>query len=341
MLETSAAGGGEAAKPWAFEAGTRAVQAHCERIGAAGPGRARPEPTPASTTSSRGSREQPLVSIVIPTAGQRREVRYEEVVLVEPLRPQHRRDARPTRTTRSSASPTPSTAGRRCSRSCSDDRRRAPAAGRRTTGRSTSRPRSTSAPRAARASTCCCSTTTSRSSTPDWIERMVMYSQHPGDRRRRRPAALGGRPPPARRRPLRERRPARATSTAASPATIAATRNDVRVAQQLPRGHRRLPDDAARDAVRARSAASATELPVNYNDVDYCLEAARRAGSGSSTTRTWSSTTSSPRAARSEVEDWEKDLLRRALAAADRRRPLFQPEPAGRDSQPDLRLPVG
>ena len=33
MLETSAAGGGEAAKPYAFEAGKRAVQAHCERIG--------------------------------------------------------------------------------------------------------------------------------------------------------------------------------------------------------------------------------------------------------------------------------------------------------------------
>ena len=33
MLETSAAGGGEAAKPWAFEAGKRAIQAHCDRIG--------------------------------------------------------------------------------------------------------------------------------------------------------------------------------------------------------------------------------------------------------------------------------------------------------------------
>ena len=33
MLATSAAGGGEAAKPWAFEAGKRAVQAHCDRVG--------------------------------------------------------------------------------------------------------------------------------------------------------------------------------------------------------------------------------------------------------------------------------------------------------------------
>ncbi len=81
-LGTSAAGGGEEAKPWAFEAGTRAVQAHCERIGL----QARVERDeavsgvyhlhPALTT-------QPKVSIVIPTNGQRRQVRYEQVVLVE------------------------------------------------------------------------------------------------------------------------------------------------------------------------------------------------------------------------------------------------------------------
>jgi len=81
MLASSAAGGGEAAKPWAFEAGKRAVQAHCARIGlharverdATDPGVYHLEPQlPA----------QPLVSIVIPTAGTRREVRYEQVVLV-------------------------------------------------------------------------------------------------------------------------------------------------------------------------------------------------------------------------------------------------------------------
>jgi O-antigen biosynthesis protein len=81
MLETSAAGGGEAAKPWAFEAGVRAVQAHCERIGlparverdAADPGvlHLHPELT-----------EQPLVSIVIPTAAGVRDVRFEPTVLV-------------------------------------------------------------------------------------------------------------------------------------------------------------------------------------------------------------------------------------------------------------------
>jgi GT2 family glycosyltransferase len=81
-LATSAAGGGEEAKPWAFEAGTRAVQAHCGRIGLEAevsrdlefPGVYHLEPK---------STEEPLVSIVIPTAGQRREVRYQEVVLVE------------------------------------------------------------------------------------------------------------------------------------------------------------------------------------------------------------------------------------------------------------------
>ena len=83
MLETSAAGGGEAAKPWAFEAGKRAVQAHCDRIGLPGAGRARRRPTPASYHLEPALSEQPLVSIVIPTNGQVREVRFEQVVLVD------------------------------------------------------------------------------------------------------------------------------------------------------------------------------------------------------------------------------------------------------------------
>jgi O-antigen biosynthesis protein len=80
-LETSTAGAGEEAKPWAFEAGTRAVQAHCDRIGL----RAEVE----RDTSAPGVyhlrprlERQPPVSIVIPTNGQTREVRYEQVVLV-------------------------------------------------------------------------------------------------------------------------------------------------------------------------------------------------------------------------------------------------------------------
>jgi GT2 family glycosyltransferase len=82
MLETSAAGGGEAAKPWAFEAGKRAIQAHCERIGF--PARVERDPADAGVYHLEPElSEQPLVSIVIPTNGQRREVRYEDVVLVE------------------------------------------------------------------------------------------------------------------------------------------------------------------------------------------------------------------------------------------------------------------
>lgn len=80
-LETSTAGGGEAAKPWAFEAGTRAIQAHCERIGL--PARAeRDEDWPGVYHLRPELEHQPPVSIVIPTAGQSREVRYEDVVLI-------------------------------------------------------------------------------------------------------------------------------------------------------------------------------------------------------------------------------------------------------------------
>jgi GT2 family glycosyltransferase len=80
-LETSAAGGGESAKPWAFEAGRRAVQAHCERTGVeARVERDREDPGVYHLVPEL-ARER-LVSIVIPTAGQRREVRYEEVTLV-------------------------------------------------------------------------------------------------------------------------------------------------------------------------------------------------------------------------------------------------------------------
>jgi O-antigen biosynthesis protein len=80
-LETSAAGGGEAAKPWAFEAGTRAIQAHCERIGLAAKAE-RDEAFPGVYHLQPRLEREPAVSIVIPTAGQSREVRYEDVVLV-------------------------------------------------------------------------------------------------------------------------------------------------------------------------------------------------------------------------------------------------------------------
>jgi len=81
MLESSAAGGGEAAKPWAFEAGKRAVQAHCERIGL--PAKVERDTVDAGVYHLEPQlAEEPLVSIVIPSAGQWREVRFEQVRLV-------------------------------------------------------------------------------------------------------------------------------------------------------------------------------------------------------------------------------------------------------------------
>lgn len=80
-LATSAAGGGEAAKPWAFEAGKRAVQAHCDRTGV--PARVERDRKDAGVYHLEPELQaQPLVSIVIPTAGQVREIRYQQVVLV-------------------------------------------------------------------------------------------------------------------------------------------------------------------------------------------------------------------------------------------------------------------
>jgi GT2 family glycosyltransferase len=81
-LESSTAGAGEEAKPWAFEAGTRAVQAHCERIGLPATVE-RDLDAPGVYHLQPSLQHEPLVSIVIPTAGGRREVRFEQVVLVE------------------------------------------------------------------------------------------------------------------------------------------------------------------------------------------------------------------------------------------------------------------
>jgi GT2 family glycosyltransferase len=82
MLDDSVAGGGEEAKPWAYEAGTRALQAHCERTGVQARVE-RDEGEPGVFHLRPELKREPLVSIVIPTAGQSREVRYEPVVLVE------------------------------------------------------------------------------------------------------------------------------------------------------------------------------------------------------------------------------------------------------------------
>lgn len=80
MLETSAAGGGEAAKPWAFEAGKRAVQAHCDRIGLPAAVERDPEDPGVLHLEPRLESEPP-VSIVVPTAAQVRDVWFEPVVL--------------------------------------------------------------------------------------------------------------------------------------------------------------------------------------------------------------------------------------------------------------------
>jgi GT2 family glycosyltransferase len=81
-LETSAAGGGEAAKPYAFEAGKRAIQAQCDRLGI--PARAERDSTDPGVYHLRPALEgESPVSVVIPTGGQTREIRYEPVVLVD------------------------------------------------------------------------------------------------------------------------------------------------------------------------------------------------------------------------------------------------------------------
>jgi O-antigen biosynthesis protein len=79
-LATSAAAG-EEVKPWAFEAGKRALQAQCDRIGMAA--RVERDPADAGVYHLEPALEhQPFVSIIIPTRGQVREVRYEQVSLI-------------------------------------------------------------------------------------------------------------------------------------------------------------------------------------------------------------------------------------------------------------------
>ncbi len=80
-LDTSTAGGGEEAKPWAFEAGTRAIQAHCDRIGLQAEVE-RDTDDPGVYHLLPRLDHPPSVSIVIPTRGQLREVRYQQVALV-------------------------------------------------------------------------------------------------------------------------------------------------------------------------------------------------------------------------------------------------------------------
>jgi GT2 family glycosyltransferase len=81
-LDSSTAGAGEEAKPWAYDAGTRAIQAHCDRIGL--PARAeRDLEHPGVYHLHPQLLREPSVSIVMPTATRTSEVRYEQVLLIE------------------------------------------------------------------------------------------------------------------------------------------------------------------------------------------------------------------------------------------------------------------
>jgi O-antigen biosynthesis protein len=80
-LDTSTAGRGEAAKPYAYAAGTRALQAHCDRIGF--PARVDHDDEHAGIYHLRPALEShPPVTIVIPTRGTENDVRGERVSLV-------------------------------------------------------------------------------------------------------------------------------------------------------------------------------------------------------------------------------------------------------------------
>jgi O-antigen biosynthesis protein len=79
-IATSAAAG-EEVKPWAFEAGRRAIQAHCGRIGLGA--RVDRDLDDAGVYHLEPELDhEPLVSLVIPTRGTVREIRYEQVALV-------------------------------------------------------------------------------------------------------------------------------------------------------------------------------------------------------------------------------------------------------------------
>jgi GT2 family glycosyltransferase len=80
-LPTSTANRGQAAKPYAYEAGTRAIQAHCDRIGF--PARARHDDELSGVYHlDPVLSHNPEVTIVIPTRGTTRRVGSDDVTLV-------------------------------------------------------------------------------------------------------------------------------------------------------------------------------------------------------------------------------------------------------------------
>jgi glycosyltransferase involved in cell wall biosynthesis len=78
---STASANAQEAKPYAFEAGTRALQAHCDRIGFEATVVA--DPTLGGVYHLQPAlKDNPLVSIIIPTAGTPREIRGEKKTLI-------------------------------------------------------------------------------------------------------------------------------------------------------------------------------------------------------------------------------------------------------------------
>ena len=168
---------------------------------------------------------------------------------------------------------------------------------------------------------------------------MVMYSGHPGI------GAVGGRLLFEDGRlqhvgvVLRERRPARPPLPRLLAATSRGYSNSVLVAQNC------LAVTGAclmtpRAAVRARSAASAPTFPVNYNDIDYCLKLRARGQRVvyDPDTLLYHFESSSRS---TDVDGVGEGAADRTLAAADRSRPLLQPEPQVRYAAAQLPPQMG
>ena len=131
---------------------------------------------------------------------------------------------------------------------------------------------------------------------PDWIERMVMYSRSmPGSAPSA--AACSGRTGASSTSASSSRTAgSRATPTAASRGDFTGYANNVLRRPELPRGHRRLPDDP-RATLFEEVGGLSDRAPGQLQRRRLLPEAARARACGSSTTPTRSSTTSSPRAA--------------------------------------------
>ena len=313
--------------------GQRAVQAHCERIGLqarverddGAPGVYHLHPRSAGTAGQHRDPDRRPGARGPLRGGRARRA----------LRPQHRRDLDLRRTTRSSAWSTPRPS-RRCSTSCEaigGDRLRVVPY---------DRPFSFSAKINLGAvhsegELLLLLNDDMEVVTPDWIERMAMYSSIPGI------GAVGGRllwedgrlqhagvllrerrspgPPLPR---LRRRLQGLRNNVLIAQNYLAVTGACLMTRARAVRGGRRPVDD----------------LPVNYNDIDYCLklrtQGMRVVYDPDTVLYHFESSSRS-----SDVEDWEVDHLARPVAAPGRRRPLHEPEPPPRDAEAAGALHVG